>query len=201
MTIIGLDIAQKTTGLAKFQPSPMRSVPDPVVTWSTVTAEKGKGFYDDQERAAKTLRAVMNWCQIPGLPRVDLVVMEEFAFGIQIKTAKGSMPMPGARAVAMVTGILRYSIWKNQIPFVLVSPTSLKKFICGRGASPKEPIGKEIVIRDLYARFGHSVDDNNAADAVGLAYIGAALKGIWTPQNEAQRDVLKKLKIEDVNHA
>lgn len=204
VTIIGLDIAQKTTGLAKFQQSPMRSCPAPVVNWSTVTAEKGKGFYDEQERAGKTLQGISTWISLTPHMKDSgeiMVVAEEFAFGIQIKTAKGNMPMPGARSVAMVTGIIRYWLWKNRIPFVLVSPTSLKKFIVGRGASPKAPIGKDIVIRELYARFGHSVDDNNAADAVGLAYIGAALKGIWTPQNEAQRDVLKKLKIEEPKRA
>lgn len=197
MTIIGLDIAQKTTGLAKIIPAPSPHADGHCcsVSWSTVTAEKGKGFYDDQERAAKTLAGVARWMDVTPQTQPSgglLVVCEDFSF---------ASAMPGTRAIGMVTGLIRYWLWKNRIPFALVSPMSLKKFICGHASTKTQKVSKEIVIRELYARFGHSVDDNNAADAVGLAYIGGALKGIWNPQNEAQRDVLKKLKIEDVKHA
>ncbi len=197
MTIIGLDIAQKTTGLAKIIPAPSRHADGHCcsVNWSTVTAEKGNGFYDDQERAAVTLAGIARWMDVT--PQTQpaggmLVVAEDFSFGSQ---------MPGARAIGMVTGLIRYWLWKHRIPFVLVSPMSLKKFIVGHASTKTQKVGKEIVIRELFARFGHSVDDNNAADAVGLAYIGAALSGVWTPQNEAQRDVLKKLKVEEVKRA
>lgn len=185
--IIGLDIAQTTTGMARLRPCPSGAI-TPLVEWSTVTASKGEGLYDDQERAGKTLSAIAKWSDIGAtVPVGMLAVCEDYAFGVQ---------MAGTRSVAMVTGLIRYWLWKHKVPFVLVSPQSLKKWIVGRASHKGDKIGKEIVNRELYARFGHSVDDNNAADAVGLAYIGAALQGIWTPQNEAQRDVLKKIKVE-----
>lgn len=182
--IIGIDISQASTGLARFGP--------PAVTWATVPCPKGKGLHDDQERAAKLLSALSHWTGVyPGgastAPAGSLfAVLENFSFGPS---------QFGMRSVAMVTGIVRYWLWKNKIPFVLVSPQSLKKFVVGKASTKGAKVGKEIVNRELYARFGHKVDQNDAADAVVLAYIGAALKGIWTPQIEAQREVLAKLKL------
>lgn len=197
--IIGLDIAQGTTGMASLRESAsgIHSV-----VWSHVTSPKGKGFYDDQERAAHTLGAIDAWIkkgawEVHNAPKLRLgdpepqvcytAVLEDFAFGIQ---------MAGTRSVAMVTGLIRYWIWKQKIPFVLVSPQSLKKFIVGKASTKGDKIGKEIVNRELFRRFGHEVNQNDAADAVGLAYIGAGLRGIWTPQIDAQREVLAKLKVE-----
>lgn len=184
MKIIGLDIAQTTTGMARI--TKQIDVLSLNVGWSHVTSPKGKGSYDDQERAARTMGAVAAWMGSDGT-QPSLVVMEDFSFGSQ---------MAGTRSVAMITGLIRYWIWKQKIPFVLVSPMGLKKFVCGRASSKGDKIGKEIVNRELFRRFGHEVNQNDAADAVGLAYIGAGLRGIWTPQIDAQREVLAKLKVE-----
>lgn len=187
--IIGLDIAQATTGMARVYCTGLKTSPLSV-QWGHVTSAKGKGFYDDQSRADNTLEAIKRWIGAEVLNPDVLVVAEDFAFGIQ---------MAGTRSVAMMTGIIRYWLWKKRIPFVLVSPAGLKKFVVGRASKKGDKIGKEIVNRELYARFGHAVDQNDAADAVGLAYVGAAIKGIWTPQNDAQREVLVKLKVQPFN--
>lgn len=187
--IIGIDISQTSTGLARFC-APSRDGGESEVTWLNITAPRGKGFYDEQERAAKMLTGITHWIGNAGsgVPdRPALAVLEDFAFGVQ---------MAGTRSVAMVTGVIRYWLWKQKIPFVLVSPMGLKKFCVGRASKKGDKIGKEIVNRELFARFGHKVDQNDAADAVVLTYIGAALKGLWTPQIEAQREVLSKLRLE-----
>lgn len=52
----------------------------------------------------------------------------------------------------------------------LVAPTLLKKFVCGRGDAPKDSIKK-----DVLRKWGRDIDDNNAADAYGLARLAKAL--------------------------
>lgn len=90
--------------------------------------------------------------------------------------------------------IIRYGLYKREIPFVMVPPISLKKFVVGFGGSKKNPVLKEHVMLNLFKRFGYDIEQNDAADAVGLIHIGLALKGLWDPQLDAQREVLAKLR-------
>jgi len=57
------------------------------------------------------------------------------------------------------------------IPFVIVAPTSLKKFITGSGASKKD-----VMLIEMYKRYNVTILDDNENDAYGLAQIGKALK-------------------------
>ena len=88
--------------------------------------------------------------------------------------------------------MVRAALYTRKIKYALASPTTLKRFVVGRGGSPNNPVKKELVIKELYKRFGEDVDNNNQADAIGLAYLGMAALGEWTPQTEVQRDVVAK---------
>jgi crossover junction endodeoxyribonuclease RuvC len=76
------------------------------------------------------------------------------------------------------------------IPFIIVAPTSLKKFITGKGNYPKDQ-----VILEIYKRYGISFDDNNLADAFGLAQCGVALLGKNKIKlTQQQKEVVELLK-------
>ena len=51
-----------------------------------------------------------------------------------------------------------------------MTPTTLKKFITGKGAGPKD-----VMLLETYKRYGISFLDNNLCDAFGLAQCGVAL--------------------------
>lgn len=90
--------------------------------------------------------------------------------------------------------LIRAELFTDGIPYVLVSAMGLKKFVCGTAGSKKFKVGKELMLKEIFRRFGHDVTDNNVADAIGLAYVGMALCGDWQPQIEPQREVLASIR-------
>ena len=53
---------------------------------------------------------------------------------------------------------------KLNLEFKIISPTTLKKFVTGKGNS-----GKDIMLLEVYKRWNVSFSNNNLADAYGLA--------------------------------
>lgn len=90
--------------------------------------------------------------------------------------------------------MIRAELFTDGMPFVLVAPQTLKKFICGTAGNAKRPMKKEHMLKFLATRFGHDVDSNDICDAISLAYVGMALIGEWEPKIQAQRDVIAKLR-------
>lgn len=115
----------------------------------------------------------------------DLVVFEDLA---------QSRNMSFAKEIAGMTYMIRAELDADDVPYVVVSPTSLKKFVVGTAGSAKNKVTKELVIKEIYKRFSVDVSDNNQADAVGLCFIGMALLGDWPPQIKPQEEVLAGLR-------
>lgn len=118
-------------------------------------------------------------------PKEDgtLVVIEGFSFG-----SKG-------RSVYEIAGlgyIVRYALWRRGFQVVEVTPSQLKKFATGKGNAPKE-----IIIREVFKRWGIDAADNNAADAVVLGRIGMHIAQVDSSENLTafQREVLKGIKV------
>ena len=72
---------------------------------------------------------------------------------------------------------------------VLVTPSQLKKFATGKGN-----VDKNVVIKEVYKRFGIDTDDDNTADAVVLGYIGLALTDEYVPTTQEQWDVIADIR-------
>lgn len=94
----------------------------------------------------------------------DFVVIEDYAvsrFG-------------GSAIVSISIGsVLRFLLWQNDITYLEVSPTSLKKFVTGKGNSPKEQM-----ILEVFKRYGYTSKTNDIADAVGLGMFGLCAAGV-----------------------
>lgn len=74
--------------------------------------------------------------------------------------------------------------------FVIVAPSSLKKFVTGRGNAKKSEMFLEI-----YKRWGETFDDDNLADAFGLAKIAHAVaSGSVKGLNKHQIEVIDLIK-------
>lgn len=167
MRILSLDLSLTATGWAIWDGKLMYGILSPKLT------------------SFARLDAIRRGC-IEMAEGADLVVMEDLSFGSN---------MPGAAERHGLAYIIRLALWKQKIPFHLVAPSSLKKFITGTGKAEKS-----IIIREVYRRFkdhdGFAIDvkNDNEADAVGLLFIGRALAGDWEPQNQAQCEVCRKVK-------
>ena len=68
--------------------------------------------------------------------------------------------------------VLRYCLFLKNYSYIEVPPTSLKKFVTGKGN-----VKKEMMLKEVYKRWKIDCDTNDEADAVGLAYMGMALDG------------------------
>lgn len=71
----------------------------------------------------------------------------------------------------------------------IVPPTTLKKFITGKGNSKKE-----MMLLETYKKYGVSFSNNNMADAFGLAKIGEALINEQIKLTKPQSEVIEMLK-------
>lgn len=92
---------------------------------------------------------------------VQRIVIESYAYG-----ALGMR-----ESLAEIGGIVRWQIMKNYgVSPLFVGPMTLKKFLTGSGKSEKD-----IMLKEVYKRYGVDVDDNNMADAFVLAKIGHAI--------------------------
>lgn len=112
-----------------------------------------------------------------------LVVMEDFSFG-----SKGS-------ALFQIAGLgylIRHWLWKENIDFILVPPTVLKKFVTGVGNSDKN-----VMLKEIYKRWAADINDDNIGDAYGLARLGKALLEWDTDLVGFQKEALKQLNKED----
>ena len=113
-------------------------------------------------------------------PTESLVVIEDFSFA-----SKGSSLFQ----IAGLGYLVRYNLYTAGIQFVLVPPTVLKKFVAGKGG-----VEKSVMIKEVFKHWGFDTNDDNVADAYGLARIGRSLLGWDTEQLVGyQKEALKQL--------
>lgn len=72
--------------------------------------------------------------------------------------------------LAMLGGIVRVMLYERGVPFCLVTPMQLKKFVLGKGQGEKS-----LILREIYKRWGFDAGDDNQADAIGLAHLARAV--------------------------
>jgi len=114
---------------------------------------------------------------------VKLVCIEDFFTGMHA----GS----GIR-LAMLGAIIRVAMYEKGIAFLIVAPTSLKKWILGKGVGEKN-----LILREVYRKLGMSVENDNEADGVVLAHLAeqlhCELTGIPYESPKYQQEVIKNL--------
>lgn len=59
---------------------------------------------------------------------------------------------------------LRIFLYKNNVRYNIIAPGTLKKFVTGKGTAKKE-----LMLKNVFKRWGADFDDNNLADAYSLA--------------------------------
>lgn len=112
---------------------------------------------------------------------LDLVMIENLAFMAKNTTA-----------LTQLSGLnyfVRGLLFKKNVPFVLVAPTSLKKFVTGSGKGDKDKM-----MMSIFKDYGFEGLDDNEADAFALAACGLFLLGApINKPNKAQSEVIKLL--------
>ena len=93
---------------------------------------------------------------------IDVAVIEGLAFMVRNATALVQL--------SALNYMVRAMLDRLGIPFIIVAPTSLKKFITGSGGSKKD-----VMLMETYKRYGVTILDDNENDAFGLAKVGEEL--------------------------
>ena len=171
MITIGLDLSLTHTGFVIVQD-------DGNVLSSGVIKSKpcGDKPADETRRIRRIVEDTM--AKITIVP--DLVVIENLAFmaqGISLTQLAG------------LSYYTRINLLDRNWPFILVAPTSLKKFITGSGKGDKN-----MMLMSVYKNYGFEATDDNVADGYSLAICGLALLG--KPLKDltvAQKEVIKLL--------
>ena len=116
----------------------------------------------------------------------SLIVIEGFSYG-----SKGR----GVFDIAYLGWRIREELERyrteDDIPWLEVSPSQVKQFATGKGNA-----NKEIVLQQVYKRWGVELTDNNQADAYVLAQIGRAYLGEADDLTDFQMKVVRTLKKE-----
>lgn len=135
---------------------------------------KGRGM----ERLAHITREVLGHAlQHPD--RADVAILEGYFIGIQ-----------GGAVIqlAELGGIVRLALWEAGVPFVVIPPSTLKKFATGKGVATKDKM-----LAAAIRAFGFQGDENNEADAHLLAATGNAHYDNHLGMHAYQVDALKKV--------
>lgn len=176
MIAVGLDLSLTHTGYVALKE-------DGIVLARGVIKSKpsGTSHLAETERivsiAEEAVQKIDESCADPAL-----VVIEGLAF-----MAQGTSLVQLAGLNYLVRILLAEFKW----PFIIVAPTTLKKFATGSGKGDKD-----MMMMEVFKTYGFSAMDNNECDAYALAAVGQALLGtplrkLLKPQQEVI-DLLKK---------
>lgn len=89
----------------------------------------------------------------------DVVVIEGYSFGSQHSHA---------HSLGELGGLVKVILWRREVPFVIVTPSALKKYATDNGGASKDKV-LAAGVRD-----GYPGDDNNSCDAWWLRRMGLA---------------------------
>ena len=151
MITVGLDMSLTATGVCVLKSGD--------VELHTIKT-KPKDFSNDLERIRHIVDETISY--IPG--DIGLIAIEDFFTPSNPKQIGSAIRLIGLGM------IIRYEMYGRELPFIIVAPTQLKKFVSGNGKFPKDQITKEV-----FKKWEVDASDNNQADACGLAYLASLI--------------------------
>lgn len=169
--IIGLDLSLTSTGVVVLTGENSISKIE-----NFVLTSKNRGVIRLNNYADHTLELMAKY-------EPDLVVIEGYAFGRPNQMA----------ALGELGGVVKNLFYNYGQEYIIVPPTRLKKFVCGRGNAKKDEMRLEV-----YKRWGFEAKTDDEIDAYGLARIGRAYLDLDKDLIKAQKEVIEDLKKEEL---
>jgi len=161
MKIMGLDLSMTGTGCVVMEDTNI--IYQKLISTKLQKNEGGKILdQDDLRRILEIQREIGIIMDITGFgmescyctePRIAI---EGPALGIQGKTQS-------IVTLGKLLGIIEYWLTTLPITYTIIPPTSLKKIITGKGIGKKE-----VMLKEVYKKFGLDFSDNNLCDAFCL---------------------------------
>lgn len=156
MRIVGLDLSLARTGIAVI-------TPEHIEAWCRET-DSSKCL---QERIGLMAAAVQSRVVTPGTH----VFIENHSFG-----SFGA----GKTQLAELAGVVKVGLWERRIPFALVAPNTLKKWVLGFGGKSD----KSMILHRIALKTGFEPLNDDEADALALADFGWHVLNPESPRRE-----------------
>lgn len=149
MKVLALDISTKT-GVGMFESPTKHSTKTLVHKPEKCRIQRALRYSDDMDHLIQEFDP-------------DVAIIEGYGYG-------------NAHTLVTLVEIgttIRSSLVRNSVPMIEVPPTTLKKFVCGSGNA-----AKELMIKEIYKRWGAELPTNDEADAFALGMMAYALLGM-----------------------
>lgn len=173
--VVGLDVSLQGPGLCVASGSP-RSRVDAALKVETTVIRAGETLRGP-ERLSVVSRGLFRWLSVRQSPRPgDVYAMEGYAYSAGHAHSMGEMG-----------GCIRKTIWELGCNLVVIPPSTLKKFLTGKGIGDKN-----IVMKHVYKRWGFDIDDDNQCDAFGCALVALVSCIADEDMKQPERDVIAK---------
>ena len=180
MITVGLDLSLTKTGYAI-----VKNCGTVLASGVIKSKPSGDSPLDETKRIVAIVESVMEKID-EILPETDpdLVIIEGLAF-----MAKGTSLVQLAGLNYLTRTLLSEFNW----PFMVVAPTTLKKFITGSGKGDKDQM-----MMAIFKNYGFEALDNNAADGFalavcGLGVLGSPINRLTVPQQEVVKLLQKQI--------
>jgi len=179
MLIIGIDPSLTSTGIIVLRDGKVELAETTKNRPELGTIERVKLIREQITNVIENLTDGHGEWQAP-----DLIVIEGFSYG-----SKGRSVFDIAYLGWRIREELERLRTEDNIPWLEVPPSQLKKFATGQGNA-----NKEIILQQVYKRWGVEFSDNNQADVYVLAQIGRAYLGDTEGLTAFQQGVIANLK-------
>ena len=115
-------------------------------------------------------------------PKVDMACIESPAYNDKGKLFE----------IGEWNGVVKLNLFKRGIPYIVAAPSQLKKYVLGVGDVEAT---KDLIILDVFKKFGVEIRENNIADAYVLSRIAHDyVIGDNSELKTYQKEVLAKIK-------
>jgi len=148
---IGLDMSLSGTGFCKLT--------GPLITLETIKT-KPREYASDLDRLMYITDKVLT--MIP--PETKLICIEDFYVPASRQQFGAAINLVGLGT------LMRIKLYESGLPFAVVAPSQLKKFVVGKGNA-----NKNLVLREVFKRWSVDAKDDNQADACTLAKLSLAI--------------------------
>ena len=124
-----------------------------IIEQRLIGTKKRDSIYDIEERMLYIVKALE--CILKYKKDIKLALIEGISYG-----STGD----GAAQLAALNYFIRIFLLQNEIPYSDVSPSKLKQFVSGKGQSKKN-----MMLKEVYKKWGEDFDDGNICDSYALA--------------------------------
>lgn len=180
--VIGLDLSLTSTGVVGLR----LALPRNPQIWRLQSAYKGVKRLSDLCDQLDT--AISGFTQ-----DIDRWLWEDEVLAVIEGYSMGSR-VGQAFSIGEWGGVARLLLHDKRLPFIEVPPSTLKKWITGKGNAPKDQMRLSV-----YKKWDFEADSNDVIDAYALAQFGRAYLAIRTGALELDEKAFTKAEMEQMS--